>query len=294
MQINGSHVPAHAADPSRWRAVVNAIIMMATAAALATATVVSTVTFLGSSAHVAHAAPARITAAHARAVLYRVAQPARITHSASLAHPFAGGPMIVRAGDTLSLIAKNTYPKGTACWPGIYRANRITHHPLMGADPNVIRVGQRLDLPRGCDRRPLVTAHVTVVTTAATGEDGLTAPARIPQHSSGGGTSTVTTPGSAEQIAQRLMPSFGFSVPAQFGCLYSLWMRESGWNKYAENPGSGAYGIPQSLPGSKMASAGSDWRTSAVTQIKWGLGYIAAVYGTPCGAWSHEESAGWY
>jgi hypothetical protein len=98
--------------------------------------------------------------------------------------------------------------------------------------------------------------------------------------------------GSAEQIAQQLLAQDGWA--GQFGCLYSLWERESGWNMYAENPSSGAYGIPQSLPGSKMASAGSDWATDAATQIRWGLSYIRSVYGSPCGAWSHEESSGWY
>jgi hypothetical protein len=73
-----------------------------------------------------------------------------------------------------------------------------------------------------------------------------------------------------------------------------LWYRESGWNPSAENPSSGAFGIPQALPGSKMASAGADWATNPATQIRWGLSYIQSVYGTPCGAWSHEESAGWY
>ena len=71
-------------------------------------------------------------------------------------------------------------------------------------------------------------------------------------------------------------------------------MRESGWNPSAQNASSGAYGIPQSLPGSKMASAGADWATNPATQIKWGLGYIQDRYGSPCGAWGHSESYGWY
>lgn len=81
---------------------------------------------------------------------------------------------------------------------------------------------------------------------------------------------------------------------SQFSCLESLWTRESGWNYQATNPSSGAYGIPQSLPASKMASAGADYRTNPVTQIRWGLDYIAQRYGTPCGAWAHSESVGWY
>jgi hypothetical protein len=80
----------------------------------------------------------------------------------------------------------------------------------------------------------------------------------------------------------------------QFGCLDSLWTRESNWDHRAQNPSSGAFGIPQSLPGDKMASAGTDWRTNPLTQIEWGLGYIRDVYGSPCGAWGHSQSTGWY
>jgi hypothetical protein len=85
----------------------------------------------------------------------------------------------------------------------------------------------------------------------------------------------------------------GFGI-GQFPCLDRLWKRESGWNYRAENRSSGAYGIPQALPGKKMASAGSDWKTNPATQIKWGLGYIKGRYDTPCGAWSHSEAVGSY
>ncbi len=94
-------------------------------------------------------------------------------------------------------------------------------------------------------------------------------------------------------IARALLGEYGFSSD-QFGCLDSLYTRESGWNVTADNPTSSAYGIPQSLPGSKMASAGADWATNPVTQIRWGLGYIQDRYGSPCGAWAHSESVGWY
>jgi hypothetical protein len=99
--------------------------------------------------------------------------------------------------------------------------------------------------------------------------------------------------GDPRDIAQALMPQFGFSSD-QFGCLDSLWMRESGWNPAASNSSSGAFGIPQALPGSKMATAGADWATNPATQIEWGLGYIQDRYGSPCGAWGHSESYGWY
>jgi hypothetical protein len=90
-----------------------------------------------------------------------------------------------------------------------------------------------------------------------------------------------------------LMLSAGFGID-QFPCLNKLWNKESNWRTTASNASSGAYGIPQSLPGSKMASEGSDWRTNPATQIKWGLGYIEGRYGSPCKAWSHSQSVGWY
>jgi hypothetical protein len=98
--------------------------------------------------------------------------------------------------------------------------------------------------------------------------------------------------GSPQQIAMSMLGSYGWSA-SQFSCLDSLWSHESGWSVTAANP-DGAYGIPQALPGSKMASAGSDWQTNAATQIRWGLGYIKGLYGSPCGAWSHEEATGSY
>ena len=96
-----------------------------------------------------------------------------------------------------------------------------------------------------------------------------------------------------QTVAAALLPTFGFDS-SQMSCLVPLWMGESGWRVTAANASSGAYGIPQALPGSKMATAGADWRTSAATQIEWGLGYIHDRYGTPCGAWGFKQSHGWY
>jgi len=98
--------------------------------------------------------------------------------------------------------------------------------------------------------------------------------------------------GAPQQIAMAMLASYGWSS-SQFSCLDPLWQRESGWNVYASNP-DGAYGIPQAFPGSKMASAGPDWQSSAATQIKWGLSYIQGTYGSPCAAWSHSQATGWY
>jgi hypothetical protein len=96
-----------------------------------------------------------------------------------------------------------------------------------------------------------------------------------------------------QDIAEALLPSYGWSS-SEMSCLDPLWMGESGWRVNAENTSSGAYGIPQSLPGSKMATAGADWQTNPVTQITWGLGYIQERYGSPCGAWGFKQGHGWY
>jgi hypothetical protein len=99
----------------------------------------------------------------------------------------------------------------------------------------------------------------------------------------------------ARQLVRQQWPD---DADRQYSCLEQLWDHESGWRADAENPGSGAYGIPQALPADKMSSAGSDWKTNATTQIKWGLGYIKGRpdYGTPCAAWSlwQSRSPHWY
>jgi hypothetical protein len=110
---------------------------------------------------------------------------------------------------------------------------------------------------------------------------------------SGSSQQTAEPSGSPQQIAEQMLSQFGWSS-SQFSCLDPLWQEESGWNVSAYNPGSGAFGIPQALPGSRMSSAGPDWETDAATQIRWGLEYIQGLYGSPCAAWAHEEADGWY
>ena len=100
-------------------------------------------------------------------------------------------------------------------------------------------------------------------------------------------------PGTAQAIAYGLVAARGWD-DSEYGCLVALWSKESGWNHYAMNRSSGAYGIPQALPGGKMASAGADWATNPETQIRWGLGYIEARYGHPCAAWGHSQARNWY
>lgn len=95
-------------------------------------------------------------------------------------------------------------------------------------------------------------------------------------------------------LGKNLAASAGWGSDPEWTCLDDLWTRESGWRMVWNYSGSGAFGIPQALPASKMAAAGPDYMTDPATQIRWGLGYIKSVYGTPCGAWSHEQSIGWY
>jgi hypothetical protein len=125
--------------------------------------------------------------------------------------------------------------------------------------------------------QPAASAASFTSPVAASGDIVLLAAARTPR-----------------QIARRMLPKFHWNVSKQFRYLRWLWQRESGWNRYAYNPYSGAYGIPQALPGSKMASAGPNWRSNASTQIRWGLRYIRARYGSPHRAWNHSQATGWY
>lgn len=108
-----------------------------------------------------------------------------------------------------------------------------------------------------------------------------------------GGVGGPLTPDAAKAAAKSMLPAYGWDE-GQYQCLETMWTRESNWNYAAENPGSGAYGIPQSLPADKMGSIAPDWRTNAVTQIKWGLGYIKERYGSPCQAWDFWQEHNWY
>jgi hypothetical protein len=123
------------------------------------------------------------------------------------------------------------------------------------------------------------------------------AAAKTPAASKSAVTSTpvvVVAPGSARDIARQMMLSMYGWDDTQFACFDKIITQESGWNVSATNRSSGAYGIPQALPGSKMATAGADWQTNPATQIKWALGYVQGRYSTPCGAWSFKSAHGWY
>ena len=131
--------------------------------------------------------------------------------------------------------------------------------------------------PVGAAGQPAASAASFTSPVAASGHIVLLAAARTPR-----------------QIARAMLKKFHWSASKQFRYLSWLWQRESGWNRYASNAYSGAYGIPQALPGSKMASAGPNWRSNASTQIRWGLRYIRARYGSPHRAWNHSQATGWY
>jgi hypothetical protein len=156
------------------------------------------------------------------------------------------------------------------------------------------------------ERQTLIAMTAAAKTLSVASKPTMTDPEQIMAQNTTSSTSGDTTggvgvatlaapadPTAAQATAKGMLSSFGFGQD-QWSCLYSLWERESTWNVYAENASSGAYGIPQSLPGDKMASAGADWQTDAATQIRWGLGYIKSIYGTPCGAWQNEVNLGYY
>ncbi|WP_296646582.1 lytic transglycosylase domain-containing protein [Rhodoluna sp.] len=104
---------------------------------------------------------------------------------------------------------------------------------------------------------------------------------------------SIPLPGTAKAYAYELLKKMNFGED-QYSCLVKLWERESNWRVNARNKSSGAYGIPQSLPGSKMASEGPDWQTNHETQVRWGVKYIKGRYGSPCGALAHSDKIGWY
>ena len=146
--------------------------------------------------------------------------------------------------------------------------------------------------------RPALTRAAPSDRTRTAASRGVDNRALVPQDRKGteagvSGSASVEAPADPRDIARAMLARHGWSG-SQFSCLDALWIGESNWDPLAENPTSGAYGIPQSLPADKMAAAGPDWRTNPATQIEWGLSYIAAVYGSPCAANSFKMANNWY
>ena len=135
--------------------------------------------------------------------------------------------------------------------------------------------------------------EIAEITGEAKNADQATAAAAAAAAAEAGAVPTTYSGEDPRSLAKPLVAAQGWT-DSEYQCLVLLWNRESQWNPYAENSSSGAYGIPQALPGSKMASAGADWRTNPITQINWGIGYIKGRYGTPCSAWAHSNAVGWY
>ncbi len=246
---------------------------------------------LASVAALAPALPAAATPASGQA-----ATPARVAAAASVLSP---GPRLV-AGSRLAngttqlrmqtdgnlvLYASNTRPR----WSSGTRGNSGAYAALKANGQLVVRARTGRILwasPVGRGSKPQLVVASTGKAAIRTSAGwiwtvGAQAKAAAP---------VSTTP---KGYARGQLARYGWNS-AQWPCLDRLWTRESNWNPRADNPSSSAYGIPQALPGSKMASAGPNWRTSHQTQITWGLRYIADRYGSPCGAWSHSQRVGWY
>jgi resuscitation-promoting factor RpfB len=113
-------------------------------------------------------------------------------------------------------------------------------------------------------------------------------------HPGGAARAALASASSTVALGQQLASAYGWGSGAEWTCLDELWTRESGWRMVWNYQGSGAYGIPQALPASKMAAAGPDYMTNPATQIRWGLSYISSTYGNPCAAWAHEQADSWY
>ncbi|MEU6821421.1 lytic transglycosylase domain-containing protein [Streptomyces atriruber] len=128
-----------------------------------------------------------------------------------------------------------------------------------------------------------------LVAAAASGMVFAAAPAQAATPTTAKAAAPAAAPTSAKAIAQKKIPD-----PAQFAAFDKIVSHESGWNPSATNSSSGAYGLVQALPASKMASAGADWKTNPETQIEWGLKYMNDRYGSPVGAWNHWQANGWY
>jgi len=176
---------------------------------------------------------------------------------------------------------------------GMVRAGAVDH--LRGSLPGFAAGGIVGSYSGPVAGLPPWTSHNQRATLTAIGADiGHAMASALRSLSAGGGVPGlgVAPTGPLQNYAKSLLAAYGWAN--QWTAFNDVVMRESGWNVYAQNPSSGAYGIPQALPGSKMAAAGADWRTDGFTQLRWMMAYIASRYGSPNAAWAHEVSAGWY
>jgi len=215
--------------------------------------------------------------------------------SVKLHRVLAGSAVAVAAALTGSIAAWST---GLAAQPaGASHLAAASHPAAVSQTAGISSLSHSADASRSVAAGPAATSQLgTLSRSPVTGAqppqlDAFLATSAKPQTAAGGkGKPVRLTP---RQIARRLLHRFHWGK-RQFRYLNPLWDRESSWNVRAFNPYSGAYGIPQAMPGSKMASAGPNWEGRARTQILWGLRYIKADYGSPRAAWDHELATGWY
>jgi hypothetical protein len=224
---------------------------------------------------------------------------------------FAAGTFASEGADGLRLGAPEAGAQGTEIAPVAAAESvvdvvtetveqTVPHGSSETIDPNA-KVGSSRVVQEGIPGVELVNYTVTMVNGVEVERlPGVTVVVKAPQDEIVAIGSLVipqTTPaqqGSNRELGQRLAEELYGWTGDEWLCLDNLWSRESGWRHTAENKSSGAYGIPQALPGDKMAPYGADWRTNPDPQIRWGLAYIQARYATPCGAWAHFLNKNWY
>jgi hypothetical protein len=194
-------------------------------------------------------------------------------------HGKPGRTVTVEKGNTLSGLSETLYGISYD-WKILFQANRN-----IVQNYNLLKIGWILSVPN-VRQEPKPVAEVIAAPVTSIIARPVTPPVQVPSVSDET-TDTTVLNGSWQSIVSSLLPG------PQAGCLDWIIDHESGGNVHAENPKSGAYGIPQALPGDKMASAGPDWQNSAYTQIRWMVGYVAH-YGGPCDAQAFWENHGWY
>ena len=281
-----SHAAAHGGSPAEGSVLVDDTARLLTAPDRRHVLARPTPRHRKPSRNVIYATVGTVAAASVAATVI-AAGPALFSPAHHGAHPVGASADLALA---LSRVAQPGQPATTARPHGPQNPGLIAKHALSEQYYIAVRAERRAAARRAAARRAAELAAARRRQAAAAAAQRRRAAA---QRRRAAQAAPSTPSGSPQQIAMAMLPSFGWSS-SEFSCLNSLWQQESGWNTYASNPTSGAYGIPQALPGSKMASAGPDWQTNPATQIKWGLGYIQASYGSPCSAWSHETSYGWY
>jgi hypothetical protein len=163
-------------------------------------------------------------------------------------------------------------PMHTLTTPRVVRACHDSLYPTERCHVSVSFI-RRIATPK----KAIATAAVAA---AAAGMAMAAAPAQA---------ATPSMATNAQAIARQMIPD-----ATQYEAFNKIVSHESGWNVHATNASSGAYGLVQALPGSKMASAGADWKTNPATQIKWGLNYMNSRYGSPAAAWNFWSTHHWY